>query len=237
MISLRIGAEQCPVADQIDKPGYALTFPIQSTDRPGGKNITPHTGNIKPVLQIGRQFLPVYCIQVVACRDPLIKLAKFRQSQDLLQFRLAKQNNLQQFLFRGFQVGQQAQLFEHLSGEVLGLINNQHLVPARSVGFQQILVDAVDQGFDTGIRLMRYFQFITNGRQQFPGGQARIQDQRNIHMCRRVFYEAATNRGFTGAHLASDHNETALPLHTVHQVRQCFLVAIAEVEISGVGSD
>ena len=59
-------------------------------------------------------------------RDPLVQL---RNSPDAVtQFRLADQDNLQQLAFAGFQIGQQAQLLQHVRRQVLRLIDHQHVI-------------------------------------------------------------------------------------------------------------
>ena len=107
MLTLGIGAQQCAVTDQIDQAGYALALAIEAIHRPLRKDITPHAGNTEAVFQVGRQLIPTDGVQVIACCDPLIQLSQFRKCQHFLQFRLAKQDNLQQLLLCRLKIGQQ----------------------------------------------------------------------------------------------------------------------------------
>src|SRR5690554_3171263 len=234
VFALGIGAQQRTVADQVDQPGYTLAGAIQVFDRTGGKEVTAQACHAQPVLQVGRQFRLVDGIQVVTGGYPLVQLAQFRQGQDVLQFRLAQQHYLQQLFLGGFQVGQQAQLLQHFCGEVLGLVDNQYLVPAGGVGLEQVLVDGIHQDLDGRVGGVGNAQLVADSRQQLPGREPGVENQRNVDVFRCVLDKTAADRGFAGSYLAGNHDKTALPLHAIHQVRQGFLVAVTQVQVAGV---
>ena len=62
------------------------------------------------------------------------------------QLGLADQDDLQQLALVGLEVGQQAQLLEHLGRELLRLVDDEHVVLADGVGLQQEVVERVDVG-------------------------------------------------------------------------------------------
>jgi len=82
---------------------------------------------------------------VIACGDSLGQLAQIVPFENVLQFRLADEDNLQQLFTTGLQVGQQPDLLENFNAEVLGLINDQDRVSALGVGFKQETENPVDQ--------------------------------------------------------------------------------------------
>ena len=51
---------------------------------------------------------------MAAQRDPLLQLPEFIRIEFLIEFRLARQHDLQQLLLRRFQVGQKPDLFQYL---------------------------------------------------------------------------------------------------------------------------
>ena len=64
-------------------------------------------------------------IQVIAAGDALRQLAQIGAIQQLAQLRLADQDDLQQLLGRGLEIGQQPHLLEHLGGQVLRLVDDR----------------------------------------------------------------------------------------------------------------
>src|SRR6056297_1547066 len=56
-------------------------------------------------------------------------------------------------------------------------------------------------------------------------------------MIRHILDKTAADRGFTGAHLAGDDNKATLALNPVHKMCQRFFVAVAQIEIPGVGGN
>ena len=73
--------------------------------------------------------------------DALTKLAHLGKLQLLLQFRLAGQNDLEQFLCGRLQIRQKADLLEHLERQVLRFVHHEHGRFPRAVALQQPLVE------------------------------------------------------------------------------------------------
>ncbi len=57
--------------------------------------------------------------------DALAQLAKCGQAQLLIQFRLAREDDLQEFAARSFKIEQQAKLIESSQRETLGFIKDK----------------------------------------------------------------------------------------------------------------
>jgi len=81
-------------------------------------------------------------MQVIARRDALRKLLKLFAFEERPQFRLADQDDLQEFLPRCFKVGQKADLFEHIVTEILSLIDDEYSPSILGMGLQQMPIKA-----------------------------------------------------------------------------------------------
>jgi hypothetical protein len=75
--------------------------------------------------------------QVVAGGHALGELAQLAPSQHLLQLRLTHQHDLDQLLGVGLEVGDEADLLEHLGREVLRLVDQQHDVAPVALRLEQ----------------------------------------------------------------------------------------------------
>ena len=89
--------------------------------------------------------LGVQGLEVKAGGDALIQLAKPRAGQQAAQLRLPHQEDLQQFLLWGFQIGEQTDLLQHLGTQVLCLIDHQHRAPTIGMSGEQKGVDAIHE--------------------------------------------------------------------------------------------
>ena len=84
--------------------------------------------DVAPVSLVGQR------TQVVARDHALRELFQLGPREHLAQLGLADQDDLQQLAFVGLQVGQQAQLLQHVGREHLRLVDDQHVVLARPRG-------------------------------------------------------------------------------------------------------
>ena len=89
-------------------------------------------------------------IEVISRDHALRQLLEFRAREHAAQLGLADQHDLQQLALAGLQVGQQAQLLQHVGRQVLRLVDDQHVVLADRVGAQQVLVEPVDVILERG---------------------------------------------------------------------------------------
>ena len=122
------------------------------------------------MLNIVTDFVRFKRPQVKAGRDPLGQLAHLLAIQNLQQFRLPEQHDLQQLVAIGFKVGEQAQLLQDIHGEVLCFINNENRFAPGGVGIQQVSVKPVNQLFDAAVCRVVYAQFITDGFEKLYNG-------------------------------------------------------------------
>ena len=76
--------------------------------------MTATTRHRQTMIDISHHLLARERAQVIARGDALRELAQRRLRQHGVEFGLTEQNQLQQFAFIGFEIGEQAQLFEHI---------------------------------------------------------------------------------------------------------------------------
>ena len=149
-------------------------------------------------------------LELAGQADALPQLPEFEGIDHLGQLGLAHQDDLDQFLARGFQVGQQANLFQRFRTEILRLVYHQYGASPSGMSIQQVGVQDIDQQLDTG----RVFgilnaQFIAQAGKQFQCSYPRIEYQRNIDIIGQLLQQTAAYSGFSGADFAGELNETA----------------------------
>lgn len=105
----------------------------------------------------------------------LTELSEFMGVQNVAQFGLAYQNNLQQLFFAGFQVRQQPQLLQDISAQILGLVNEKDNLFALGFLTHQKDIQFVYQFFGV-IRIIFNAQFVVNGFNQLLGTQSGIEN-------------------------------------------------------------
>jgi hypothetical protein len=64
--------------------------------------------------------------------------------QQGVKLRLTHQDDLQQFLLGGFEVGEQTNLLQHLAVEAVRLVHDQHRAPAFRMVLEQEGIERVD---------------------------------------------------------------------------------------------
>ena len=89
---------------------------------------------------IGTRLLLVERRQIKARRDALIELPELWPRQHTGQLRLTGEDDLQQLLLVGLEVGKQTDLLQHLKAQVLRLVNHQYRAAIRLMIAQQELV-------------------------------------------------------------------------------------------------
>ena len=152
---------------------------------------------------IGPCFRPVKRGQIKARRNALIQLPELRASQHDRQLGLSGQNNLQQLLFVGLEVGKQSNLLQHLDTEVLRLVDHQHCAPVGAMITQQKLV----QGIGEHLQANRApgvidIKFIAHRGQQLNGAQGGVENDGDVGAIRQLFKQTAIQRGLPGTHFS-----------------------------------
>ncbi len=201
----------------------------------------PRAGHRKAVPHVGCGLLLAQRIEVVARDHPLGELGHLGPREQRAQLGLADQHDLQQLALAGLEVGQQAQLLEHLGVEVLGLVDHQHVVLPDRMRVEQEAVQRVDMVLQrrraAAAGRDRHAELVADGLQQLERAELRVEDVGDVAALRDLLEEAAHDGGLAGADLAGQQHEAAAALQPVEQVRQRLAVALAHVEEARVRRD
>ena len=137
-----------------------------------------------------------------------------------------------------FQIGQQANLFQHLAAQVLRFVDNQYRVPAGGVSAQQMSIERVQQRFES-LMLVRvgHTQFVTDHGQQFLDRQAWIQAQRDVGSIQPLFEQGTDQGGFPGADFARQLHESAVFAGAIQEVRQRLPMVLTQIDVGWIGRD
>ncbi len=174
--------------------------------------------------------------KVVAPGYALRQLPQVLSGQQVAQFGLANQDDLQQLLFCRLQVGQQSHLFEHVARQVLCLVDDEYDAPPLGMRPEQLLVEAVDQCFDTAPVLRgENPEFLADGLEKLDDGEARVQDDRDIGVVRElVLQQRANEGGLAGPDFAGELHEAAALGYPVDEVSQRLAMAFAKEQVTRV---
>ena len=141
-----------------------------------------------------------------AGNDALRELLQIGPCQHGAQFRLADQDDLQQLALIRFQIGQQTQLLQHVGGEVLRFVDDEHVVLPDRMGAQQELVQRVDEILDRGrlrpLMRIRNAELFTDRLQQLGYRELGVEDVGDVAAFRELLQKAAAQGGLAGADVA-----------------------------------
>ena len=177
---------------------------------------------------------------MVARGDALRELAQVVARQHRAQFRLPQQDDLQQLLRGGLEVGEQAHLLQRIERQVLRLVDDQHHAQPLRVGLEQVGVEYVDQRLDAAPAAFDgQPQFLADRFKQLDRRYARVQHQRHARVLRQLLQQQAAQRGLAGADLAGQlHEAAAAALADAEtQVRERIAVTLAEEHEARIRGD
>jgi len=120
---------------------------------------------------------------VVAGRDALGELAELAPVEDLAQLRLTDEDDLQELLLGGLEVGEESHLLQDRRGEILGLVDEEHRGTPPGMGLEQVPVEAIDQGLLARVALgIRDTQLVAQAGQEVHLRHPGIQQERDIEV-------------------------------------------------------
>src|SRR3972149_90631 len=136
-----------------------------------------------------------------------------------VQLRLPDKNDVDELLGGRLEIGNESDLLEYLGGEVLRLVDDQHDVLPRRLGFQEETVEGVDQILAL-ISLRNDPQIVVDGAKELDGVEGRIENESAHRALVQLLHEIATKRGLSGTHLAGDRAESPALLQPKLQVSE-----------------
>ncbi|EWS63906.1 hypothetical protein Y695_02857 [Hydrogenophaga sp. T4] len=197
--------------------------------------------HVHAVLDVLPGFGLVERVEVKARDHALCELLQFGPGQQVAQLRLTDQDDLQQLAGVGLQVGQQAQLFEHVGRQVLRFVDDEHGVLSCGVGGQQKSVERVDVVFGGGLTrtlvVHHHPELVTDRAQQLDDRELGVEDVSDPAVLGGLLQKAAADGGLAGADLAGEQHKTATALNAVQQMGERLPVAFAHEEVTRVGRD
>ena len=133
------------------------------------------------------------------------------------QFGLPQQNNLQQLAVVGFDVREQADLFEQFLGQILRLVYDEHRFPALLDLFEQKFADERD-GSQPVAALDVEAEFGRDGLHQPVRVQHRVEDERGGKQAVELFEQRAAKRRLARADFARELHEALALADAVKQM-------------------
>ena len=109
---LNVSSDQGMLTDEIDKPWNPLRVVVDKLHRIGRQHQLSCASDAEPFGDVRFGFLAVQRARSAPHGNALTELAHTGVAQLIFEFRLTGKHNLQQFLRRGLQIGQQTNLFE-----------------------------------------------------------------------------------------------------------------------------
>ena len=195
-------------------------------------------GHGQAVADVLRRLCLGQCAQVEAGNHALRQLLQFRPGQHAAQLGLADQHHLQQLALAGFEVGQQAQLLQHIGREVLRLVDDQHVVAPGRVLRQQEGVQRVDVVLHRlRTRWHGGVELVADGLQQLKHGELGVEDVGDVAVRRDLLQEAAADGGLAGPDLARQQHEAATSVQPIQQMGQRLAVALTHEQVMRVRRD
>src|SRR5207253_1881804 len=148
--------------------------------------------------------------ELIANRDALIELAELRRAQQNLQIQLADQDDLEQLLFVGFEIRQNANLLEHRQREMLRFVDDEDRARLERNQREQKIVERVDELRLGDAREPSLFHLLAghhaevlqDSLEQILLGKKRIEDERREGGAVDFFEQRAAQRRLAGADVA-----------------------------------
>src|ERR1035441_480574 len=142
----------------------------------------------------------------------------------LIEFRLARQHDLQQLLLRRFQVGQKPDLFQYFRRQEVSLIHHQNRGQSLLMSLQQEAVQYVDE-LVFGLARDRQPEIERDIAHKFQRRKRWIENQSERHIAAlQQSQQRAQNERLSGAHLARQNYKSPVRGHAVVQRSERFVV-------------
>jgi len=201
-------------------------------------------GEGEAVLDVGLNLGVVEGAEFVKDEDALAELAEAAFGEAGLELGLADEDDLQEFLGVGFEVGEEAELLHDFEGEVLGFVDDEDDVLAGVDAAQEGGVEAagevgvVEGEGAVGGGVGDFAEFAEDGGEEFAFGEAGVENEGGFDAGGVEFVEeGAAEGGFAAADFAGEDDEAGFLGEAVAEVGEGVVVGGAEVKETGVGGD
>ncbi len=232
-----MGERERAVAQHVDAARNAATQAMDQRQRLAVEGQRQQQArDMQAMRDVGRRFGLRQCFEVVAHDDALCQRFEFPLLEHAPHLGLADQHHLQ-LAPAPVEVGEQAQLLEHLGRERLRLVDHDEQPPAARVREQQVAVQRIDHVHRRAAGRQLDLQVLEDARQHGVDAQLRIDDIGDIDVGRQIVEEAPPHGRLAGADFARQQNEAAAARQAVGQQRQRLAVPLAQVQEARVRCD
>ena len=140
------GGQQRLVGEDVDAPRQPLGAAADELDGTAAEEIgATVTGGAQPEHQVGGDIAAVQRLEAEAVCDAVVELPHGALVQPLIEFRLAEEDDLQQLVAAGFEVGEQADLFEGVRRHRVRFVDEDDDLPAGGVDLEQTVLQRPQQ--------------------------------------------------------------------------------------------
>ena len=166
-------------------------------------------------------------LELAGQADALPQLAEFEGIDHLSQLGLAHQHDLQQFVARGFQVGQEPHLLEGFHRQVLGLVDDDHHLLIFGFFLDQEGIQYFDELLG-GVGIGRNPELGVDIFEQLEGIQFGVEDVGTGNGGIELLKKCTAQGAFAGADFARNHEKTLSLAQGEFEMGEGFLVGRAQ---------
>src|ERR1039458_8177924 len=170
-------SEQKVVANSVDEPWNSLRTKLDLFhERAGEDSLIFETRARHAGIHVGDRVRKVEASQQAPQGDALFELAELRGFQLSVEFRLARDDDLEQLSPAIFEVSEEANLFQDVPIKVMGLIDNQHGGAAYGGALQQHIVEG-KKHFGLRMAVAAQLQIVREELEKLIHGKARVEER------------------------------------------------------------
>src|SRR5437867_535357 len=163
----------------------------------------------------------------------LPRLVRCHSRQQVDEPRFADQDDLEQLLPVDFQARQQVQLLENVEAQTLGVVHDQGRSPRAAAG--ALPAEEIVQNQAPRVHPVRNTQLVTDDGEQRLRRRDGVGDQRHADVLGQLVQQLATDRRLADAARSDEEGDPAPHLDALSQMGERSLVALAQIDESGIG--
>ncbi len=231
------GREQALVGDDVDASRQPGGGTRDQLDAARIEHVdTAVTGSAQAEAQIIADLAAGQRRQAEAVGNALAQLAHLRQRQVPIQFRLTEQHDLQQLGAAGFEIGQQADLFQRFQRHRVRFVDQRNRAPALGVQPNEVLLQRAQHPGGAGLDHVQA-KVVGDRAQQFVALQAGNREIDGFDILRQALDQHPAQHGLARADLAADLDDALAVGDRVQQPFQRRAAVRAGKEELGVWRD
>src|SRR5437660_1825139 len=174
---------------------------------------------LQAAVDVATSLVQIEGAKVRTKRNSLLKLSEIGGIELLIQLLLSNEQNLQQFLARRFQVGQESDFLQNVDRKMVGFVHHQYGRETLRKTCNHVTAQ-IQQKLTLGFARSGKPEVSCNVLQELHWAQARVKDVRIRNIgARQYLKKAPDQKGLTRAHLARHDHEALASFHAVVERR------------------